>query len=225
MDCPLCRRPEAPLFYEDRRRRYHRCDHCRLVFVPPGQRLGAAAEKAEYDLHRNSPDDPGYRRFLGRLFEPVCREIAPGGSGLDFGSGPGPTLSVMFEDAGYRTRIYDPFYAPDPSVFDRAYDFITATEVAEHLHDPGRELERLWGCLRPGGLLGVMTKLVIDREAFSTWHYKNDPTHVCFFSRETFRWLAGKWSAALTFHGSDVILMKKPKTTASETSKTDRTYE
>lgn len=210
MDCPLCHRPGAPLFFEDRRRRYHRCDQCRLVFVPPGQRLGPDAEKAEYDLHRNSPDDAGYRGFLGRLFEPVCQRLGGEGSGLDFGSGPGPTLSIMFEEAGYRMRVYDPFYAPDLSAFEYSYDFITATEVAEHLHYPGRELERLWQCLRPGGLLGIMTKLVIDRNAFVQWHYKNDPTHVCFFSRETFRWVAGKWDASLAFYGSDVILIEKP---------------
>lgn len=225
VDCPLCRRPQAPLFFEDRRRRYHRCDRCRLVFVPPWQRLGPEAEKAEYDLHRNSPDDPGYRRFLGRLFEPMCRLLAPGASGLDFGSGPGPALSVMLEEVGYRMRIYDPIYAPDPSVFERSYDFITATEVAEHLHHPGHEFERLWACLRPGGVLGIMTKLVIDRDAFSRWHYKNDPTHVCFFSREAFRWLAGKWGAALTFHGSDVILMEKPATNTSEPRATEPYHE
>ena len=84
-----------------------------------------------------------------------------------------------------------------------------ATEVVEHLHDPQTELERLRHCLAAGGHLGIMTKLVLDRSAFAGWHYKHDLTHVCFFSQPTFRWLAHKWDASLTFIGKDVILLQK----------------
>ena len=209
--CPLCLEAEGEPFFEDRRS-YFRCPLCRLVFVPPHQLPSAETEKAEYDKHQNSPDDPGYRRFLGRLFEPLVALLEPGSRGLDFGSGPGPTLSVMFEEAGYRMAIYDPFYAPDPSAFARRYDFVTASEVVEHLHRPRAELERLWSRLRPGGILGIMTKRVLDREAFSRWHYKNDPTHVCFFSVETFEWLAQHWRAELTVCGADVVLLARSPT-------------
>jgi len=105
--------------------------------------------------------------------------------------------------------IYDHFYARDPSVLEKQYDFVTATEVVEHLHNPKKELDRLWACLKPGGWLGIMTKLALDREAFARWHYKNDPTHVCFFSRLTFEWLAAQWQAELTFADKDVILFYK----------------
>lgn len=207
--CPLCDKAEVTHFVRDNRRDYFRCGRCALVFVPPQQRVSPEREKAEYDLHQNTPDDPGYRRFLSRLFEPLCERLPSGSRGLDFGCGPGPTLSVMFAEAGFPMAVYDPFYADDPRVFSHHYDFITATEVAEHLHRPGRELERLWECLRPGGTLGLMTKLVRDRAAFAGWHYKNDLTHVCFFSQETFRWLATRWGAELELIGSDVILLRK----------------
>ncbi len=135
--------------------------------------------------------------------------LESGSRGLDFGSGPGPTLSVMFEEVGHSVEIYDHFYARDPCVLEKKYDFITATEVVEHLHNPRKELDRLWACLKPGGILGVMTKLVLDHEAFARWHYKNDPTHICFFSRSTFEWLAAQWLAELTFANKDVILFYK----------------
>ena len=180
-----------------------------MVFVPPEQFLSAERERAVYDRHENSPNDEGYRQFLSRMFEPLAERLATGSRGLDFGSGPGPTLSIMFEEAGHTMAIYDPFYAPDPAPLDKQYDFITATEVVEHLHHPRRELDRLWSCLEPGGLLGIMTKRVIDRDAFSRWHYKNDPTHACFFSTETFEWLAGYWQAELTIVGDDVVLFGK----------------
>lgn len=197
-------------FWRDERRDYYRCGRCSLVFVPQRALLSAAAEKAEYDLHENSIDDAGYRRFLGRLAEPLLERLAAGSHGLDFGCGPGPALAAMFAEAGHEMAVFDCFYAPDLSVFKRRYDFITATEVVEHLHRPGNELQRLWRLLKPGGHLGLMTKLVIDQAAFSRWHYKNDPTHVGFFSRETFDWLAAEWGTAAEVIGNDVIIIAKP---------------
>jgi 2-polyprenyl-3-methyl-5-hydroxy-6-metoxy-1,4-benzoquinol methylase len=179
------------------------------VFVPSIHFLSAKKEKAEYDLHRNTPADQGYRKFLNRIFMPMQKRLAPGSRGLDFGCGPGPTLSLMFEEIGHSVAIYDQFYEREASVLKGQYDFITATEVVEHLHDPRKELDRLWSCLKPGGSLGVMTKLVLDRKAFARWHYKNDLTHVCFFSRSTFEWLATRWQAELTFSGKDVVIFLK----------------
>ncbi len=207
--CPNCKTADGTGFYQDGRRDYFRCQTCGLVFVPAWQFLSPEEEKARYDLHRNSPDDKGYRRFLSRIFIPMQERLAPESLGLDFGSGPGPTLSVMFEQAGHSMSIYDHFYARDPSVLEKQYDFITATEVVEHLHNPKEVLDKLWSCLKPGGWLGIMTKLALDREAFADWHYKNDPTHVSFFSRTTFEWLAGKWQAEVTFADKDVILFRK----------------
>ncbi len=177
--------------------------------MPSSQFLSASAEQAEYDLHQNSPADQRYRKFLSRLFTPLAARLPSGSCGLDFGSGPGPTLSVMFEEIGHVVAIYDIFYAKDESVFEQQYDFITATEVVEHLHHPREELERLWICLKPGGTLAVMTKLARDREAFARWHYKDDLSHVCFFSQPTFHWLAAHWQATLTFVNQDVVFLVK----------------
>ena len=66
--------------------------------------------------------------------------------------------------------------------------------------------------------MGVMTKLVRDRAAFSTWHYKNDPTHVCFFSAATWSWWARQNGAALELHGADVILLRKPRLAQADAS-------
>jgi hypothetical protein len=184
---------------------------CLLIFVPPGQHLAAKEEVAEYKLHRNEPDDPEYRKFLNRLLRPLSQHLAPASEGLDFGSGPGPTLSVMFTELGHRMTIYDPYFSPAPHVFEKQYDFSTASEVVEHLRRPESDLNRLWAGLRPGGWLGIMTKLALGETAFARWHYKNDPTHIIFFSRATFEWLAENWQARLIFVGRDVVLIQKPR--------------
>lgn len=208
--CPLCRSQQVDAFFKDKTRPYLQCRRCRLVFVPTQYHLSAAEEKAEYDLHENNPQDSGYRTFLSRLHDPLIERLKPHSHGLDFGCGPGPTLSLMLEEAGHSVEVFDKYYANNTGVWEKQYDFITATEVVEHLHKPGEELERLFGLLKPGGILGIMTKLVKDQEAFQTWHYKNDRTHICFFSQDTFRWLAQQWNAKVEFFGADVILIHKP---------------
>ena len=207
--CPLCRVETHDEYYQDQRRNYFSCRICHLVFVPSTHYLSEADEKAAYDHHENSPTDPDYRRFLTRLWAPLQERLPSNSHGLDFGSGPGPTLSVMFEEIGHAVTLYDHFYAHNPTALLQPYDFITATEVVEHLHDPATILWQLWTLLKPGGYLGLMTKLVKDQKAFATWHYKNDLTHVCFFSKSTFVWLADQWQAQLEFFHNDVILFSK----------------
>ncbi|NHH99188.1 MULTISPECIES: class I SAM-dependent methyltransferase [Oceanimonas] len=208
--CPLCDSPDHALFHQDHRR-YHKCARCRLIFVEPGQRLSHDAEKAEYDLHQNDTQDAGYRRFLSRLATPLMARLAPGSEGLDFGCGPGPALAAMLNEAGFAVTTYDPYYANHAQRLQRQYDFVTCTEAIEHFYSPGNEWRRLLAMLRPGGWLGLMTKLARDQAAFATWHYKQDPTHVCFFSRDTFAWLAQRDGLGIEFIGADVILLHKPE--------------
>ena len=208
--CPLCDHPQSHAYHSDKVRDYFQCDRCALVFADPASRLDAAAEKAIYDLHQNDPDDLGYRKFLSRLTTPLCARLTTGSEGLDFGCGPGPTLGLMLSEAGMTVSNYDPFYADTPALLQRRYHFVTATEVIEHCHRPAREWPLLLQLLQPGGTLALMTKLVIDADAFSRWHYKNDRTHVSFFSRATFDFLAQRDGLNVEFIGNDVIMMQKP---------------
>ena len=114
MPCPLCNGNTA-FFFEDERRAYQQCKKCALIFVPAEFHLMRAEEKAQYDLHENNPKDSDYRQFLSRLSDPLIRKLSPNSSGLDFGCGSGPTLSVILEEAGHQVALYDPFYKPDPT--------------------------------------------------------------------------------------------------------------
>jgi hypothetical protein len=208
--CILCEEKQTKHLFKKDGYDYRQCPACDLIFVQPGQRLDPDEEKSRYDQHENDPDDPQYRQFLSQLFAPLQKKLNPGCLGLDFGSGPGPTLSVMFEEAGHTVNIYDPFYAPYPSVFEEQYDFITTTETAEHLFHPRREFERLWKCLKPGGYLGVMTKFAPSAATFKNWHYRRDDTHVTFYTKKTFKWMAETWKAGLELHGDRVAIFQKP---------------
>ncbi|WP_199775641.1 class I SAM-dependent methyltransferase [Microbulbifer pacificus] len=208
--CPLCRQPAAHLYHRDKFREYNRCVECALVFVPSQYHLSSDAEKAYYDLHENDLHDEGYERFLSRCAKPLLERLPNTASGLDFGCGPAPLLAHLLGRAGHRMATYDLYYQPDSSVLHQSFDFIVSTEVVEHLADPRQVLLDLWLSIRPGGLLALMTKLVVDRERFASWHYIRDPTHIVFFSKETFSWLAQYLNAELEICGSDVIFLKKP---------------
>lgn len=207
LTCPLCNHSSVA-YAEDARRAYFQCHNCDLVFVDPTSHLAPVAEKAIYDLHENDPDDPNYRRFLGRLAGPLQERLSPGMEGLDYGCGPGPALARLLAEAGMSMSLYDPFYAPDPAVLARTYDFVTCTEVVEHFRRPGEEWEKLVGLLRPGGWLAVMTQLVISRERFCRWQYKNDPTHLAFYSAACIGWVARRFHLDLQQIDRDVILLR-----------------
>lgn len=210
MTCPLCGRHGAQPYFEDRRRRYVECDGCRLVFVPSAFWPTADDERARYAQHRNSPADVGYRAFLTEAFEAVRARVQPPASGLDFGSGPGPTLSVMLEEAGYAMALYDPFYAPDPVALQCDYDFVTCTEVVEHLRAPGEVFPHLRALLRPSGWLVVMTRLLPARADFPTWRYRRDDTHLCFYSAPTFEHVARALGCRLERAAPDVFALQVP---------------
>lgn len=206
--CPLCNNLKISHFHRDKKRDYWRCNSCYLVFVSHQQHLDLATEKAIYDLHQNQADDLGYRQFLSRLAEPLLKQLTSPKNGLDFGCGPGPMLAEMLTAAGHTMSLYDLFYANYPERLEINYDFVTCTEVVEHFRNPQLEFQRLFGLLKPQGYLAIMTKLVIDANAFSRWHYKNDQTHISFFSRETLQWLAEHYQAELNFFANDVAIFK-----------------
>jgi len=207
--CPLCQAKKSLLYAKDKKREYQQCLECLLVYVPKKYYLDEVQEKARYDLHTNDTKDKGYKTFLSKVFNPLVKQLPRGAKGLDFGSGPGPMLSLMFEEAGFEMKVYDHFYAKDEAVLQNKYDFITSTEVVEHLYAPKEVLDSLWLMLNEKGLLALLTQTYPEKEAFEKWWYKNDPTHVCFFSLKTMQFLAQKYKAHLEVVGKDVFIFKK----------------
>src|SRR5690606_18926575 len=132
----------------------------------------------------------------------------PGVRGLDCGASPGPTLSRMLEGRGHRVTPYDPFFAPDAAARERTYDFIACTLAPEHFFSPSRGFTRMGRLLKPSGLLAVMTDVLDDAQEFAQWRYARDPTHVCFYRRETFEWLAQFLNARLTRPHTNVALFQ-----------------
>lgn len=209
MSCPLCQSSEVVDYHQDKKRPYLQCQSCHLVFVPQSHHLTSELEKAEYDKHENNVDDEGYLKFLSRMASPIIERVNKQSRGIDIGCGPAPALAKLLEQNGHKMALYDLYYFKDESVLQQQYDFVTCTEVIEHIAKPDAFINQLQSLIKKDGVIGLMTKLVIDQERFKSWHYKNDPTHICFYSKPTFEFIAGKYKLNVEFIGNDVILLSK----------------
>lgn len=228
LSCPLCQSNSTELWHTQTHkpligREYHRCKVCDLIFVPPIFHWDKPAEIAIYQQHKNTPNDLGYRKFLDRIKRPMLQQLAllnkpqaittkPQDNiiGLDFGCGPGPTLSLMFEEAGFSCANYDLYFANHPEMLQQKYDFIVSSEVFEHLAQPAEVMDQLVSCLKPQGILGIMTQRPRDLAAFQNWRYLADPTHITFFSEACFKWLAKHWQLEQVYLSKEVVLLMQP---------------
>jgi hypothetical protein len=183
MICRLCSAPDCRLIHTDPRRGYFLCPDCGLIFVPAADHCSVPDEKARYDLHDNDDGQEGYRRYLGEMVDAVCQRIDPSARILDFGSGKNAVLISLFREKGYDCTAYDPLYSIGTDALSRRYDAIILCEVIEHLRDLPAEIERMRGLLAPGAALFIRTQFYPSIDEFPRWWYKNDRTHINFFSR------------------------------------------
>lgn len=209
--CLLCNSSDQEFFFKDKFRAYRCCNVCSIIFVPTEFHVSRQDEKARYEEHNNDADDIRYREFLERIAVPIRERFPKGSHGLDFGCGPTPLLADILSEDGFEMEIYDSFYETDKTVLSNKFDFIVSTEVVEHLSKPLEVFNRLFSILKPDGILAVMTQLFDDSIDFSDWHYKNDRTHICFYSIETFDWLAKELGVKYSQVEKDIFIFTKSK--------------
>ncbi|MAP53409.1 class I SAM-dependent methyltransferase [Altibacter sp.] len=187
--CLLCHSSEVELLGTYDTISYWKCDNCSTVFKDRSVFLDAESEKGRYLLHENDVEDPNYQNFVAPIVKRITDTFRQGASGLDFGAGTGPVISKLLSEKGYSMQLYDPFFHPKTTVLSETYDFIVSCEVIEHFHRPLKEFKVLYNLIRPGGVLFCMTELLPKKQSFETWYYKNDPTHVVFYSEENLQWI------------------------------------
>ncbi len=187
---------------------YHRCEQCFLVMKDHSLYLSKDEELHRYDMHRNDSMDLNYRNFILKAILPIAEFSF--NSHLDFGSGKSSVLVDYYKNKGSYSVPYDLYYFNDQKVFNEKFDLITMTEVIEHLKGPMFELERLVSILNTGGFLVVMTSFYCEDIDFKNWWYKNDFTHIAFYSHQTFEYIAKKFNLKIFYfdHKSVVILQK-----------------
>ncbi len=171
--------------------------------------LDVADEKLRYDYHINNIEDTGYVNFLNRVIEPASKFLDESMIGLDYGCGPGPTLSQLIEQKEIKCDFYDPIYFPELDVSSKL-DFIFATECLEHFYNPKQEIEKIIGLLKPNGILAIMTEFWKTKEEFPNWYYLKDDTHVSLFKENTFEYICKEFGFEVLYTDAKrVIVLRK----------------
>lgn len=174
-----------------------------------GSHLTAEEEKKRYSFHQNNADDKGYVSFLSRAIEPTISFLKDGMHGLDYGCGPNPVLANIVTSKGFKCDFYDPFFFPECKM-DCKFDFIFATECFEHFFWPNKDIEQICKILKKDGILSIMTELWNSNGDFDSWYYKNDPTHVCFYSENTISYICENFLFEKIYSDNKrVIILKK----------------
>ena len=208
-DCIVCSSDQIEPFTTSDNLNYWKCNFCKTKFLDKKHYIDKSSEKKRYLEHENTIEDEGYRTFLSKLANPLKDKIQLNAKGLDFGCGHGPALADMFKKDEYSIDLYDPFFFPDKEIFKKKYDFITCTETAEHFFNPKKEFDLINSLLNKGGWLGVMTSFLTTNEAFDSWYYRRDPTHVVFYAEETFGVIAQQRNWHCEIITKDVVLFNK----------------
>jgi|SRR5690554_5246498 len=192
MQCSLCS-SKTNFFSKERNRDYYHCPNCDGILMDPENYLSSLEEKACYEEHNNDVNDIRYQNFVSPIVNGVIKHYNKTHRGLDFGAGPGPVITKLLRDIGYNIYLYDPYFYNNQSLLKSKYDYIVCSEVAEHFYSPKEEFAFLRTLLKEKGSLFIMTSLYSNSINFNTWHYKNDPTHVFFYSKKTMEFIKGKY--------------------------------
>ena len=188
MTCRVCG-GTSPLYYENGRQ-FFRCSACDFIFSDLA--VSRRQEEQHYKGQWGLAEPQSWRSKAELLLNLILQYTDPR-SILDFGSGCGG-LTEALRGLGISTTPLEPMihgFLKDQH-YAQPFDAIVGVEVIEHLPDPLGELRELEKVLAPGGVMVFSTLLTnpfIDhpqsRELFSDWWYKDDPTHVGFFSNRT----------------------------------------
>ena len=207
-NCILC--GSKTKSFEAYNKEYYLCEKCDFIFLNREFILDVEKEKKAYEKHNNSLENEGYvnmfEKFIDEAMEPYIKKSD---EVLEFGSGPGPVLSILLRRRGYSVDIYDPYFQPN-WVDDKRYDVISSTEVFEHFVDPIKNIELVLSKLKNGGILAVTTMFhPNDFDEFKKWWYPRDLTHISFYNLKTFEYLANKYNLDIVYNNSKNIVVFK----------------
>ncbi len=207
MQCTLCG-SETILYSEIQEKKFFTCKECKAILLHPSYFLSAEEEKKRYQLHQNDINNLGYQKFVSPIVNTIYNDYDNTHIGLDFGSGSGPVITSLLTKKGYNVMTYDPFFDPNNTVLNNTYDFIICCEVMEHFYHPFKEFKLLSSLLNSKGSLYCKTSLYTQTIDFKSWWYKNDPTHVFFYSKDTLFWVKNRFKFKQLEIKEDLIVFK-----------------
>lgn len=208
MNCPLCKSESILDYYKSKTTNYVQCSNCTLVFVPRDILLSMEEEKARYELHDNSIANSGYVKYLSKIVDKIESLNLKKLNVLDFGSGKNAVLQKILSQKKIMCSSYDPVYNLGNSFLKSSYNVIVVCEVIEHVYDIYKELKLLFSLIENGGYIILRTELLLENLDFSSWWYKEDITHVNFFTHQSIEKLAEIIGGKIIDYEKNTIVIK-----------------
>ncbi len=211
MGCSLCNN-EITETWAAGTLEYRYCGRCGLVQALPRFFPDPLKEKERYLKHNNSFENSGYVKYLTDFIaSAVAPYVGKGSSILDYGCGPAPVLTALLKKKDYRVTPYDPYFHADRRWKTQHFDSVVSVEVFEHLQDPLTALKEILSVLDTDGIVIIRTLLHNEnQDVFSNWWYRQDCTHITFYSEKSFLFLAENFPLKILAikNGSEIILAK-----------------
>jgi SAM-dependent methyltransferase len=208
LQCSICKQNTTNITVLNNGKIFYHCSNCNFSGLDSAFFLNPSEEKSRYDNHENNIENQGYVDMFERFIDFTISELSVR-TILDYGSGPGPVLAELLSKKGYKVSTYDPFYAPK-KFENESFDLITSTEVFEHFNNPLEEIKKLISLVKPNGYISVMTRFCPELDKFKSWFYKDDDTHVSFYSPKTFEYIAKLFNLKIIKHDNfQYILLQK----------------
>ena len=213
MNCRICE-TESSLFYSDVRS-FYKCPSCTLIFT--NETADNVAAEKHYKDQWNNADKNFWKQQTDGLLSVIHRYKMPVGRVLDFGSGTGE-ITKEFQARGIEATPLEPMihgYLKDQNYPDK-FDVVVGVEVIEHLPDMREELKEIEKNLSADGIMlftTILTDSFIDSinevEQFKGWWYKDDPTHVSFFSSKSILRLAEIMIYTADIYSAQLFVLKR----------------
>lgn len=215
--CRLCGGPTAACFVlavmAKYRVEYLRCERCGSLQTEKPYWLGEA-----YAHNLSHLDTGAAQRNTNNLA--ACYAVAKLfglRKVLDMGGGDG-LLCRLLRDYGINCFVKDKYAAPsyaqgfsEPD-FDQP-DLVIASELLEHLADPGAELDEIFGP-RPPVLL--VTTAIYSGQGTEWWYLAPEAgQHVFFYSRSALELIATRYGYALLLSGGFILFIRKERFSAT----------
>ena len=188
--------------------RFGRCTLCGTISVNPKYYLSTNEEVLRYGKHDNSLKNSNYCDYLLSVYNSFnTRQIIE--PILDFGCGENAVLTELLRQNGIDIDGFDPNYE-NFILKDRMYNTILSIEAVEHFREPMVSFTIMNNLLNSGGDIFIRTELLESVPYFSAWWYKNDPTHIVFYSRTSFEFISDYFSwEIVSFDNKNRIHLRK----------------
>jgi 2-polyprenyl-3-methyl-5-hydroxy-6-metoxy-1,4-benzoquinol methylase len=192
-----------------------KCPVCALIFT--NETADNAAAEKHYKSQWNNTDANFWKQQVEGLLGVIQRYRMPVGRVLDFGSGSGE-ITKEFQRRDIDATPLEPMvhgYLKDQN-YPHKFDVVVGVEVIEHLPNLSQELKEIDRFLADDGIMlftTILTNSFIDSanavDVFKGWWYKDDPTHVSFFSNKSIFKLAEIERYSADIYGDQLFVLKR----------------